>query len=70
VYAQEVRGRLENGKNDYGDASFERPIEEVVHELQAECLDLAGWGFILWSRLKGLENRLAVATAKGHCDDS
>jgi hypothetical protein len=50
-----VRARLEAGAEAYGDQSFERPTAELVRELQQEALDLAGWGFILFERLRRLE---------------
>jgi hypothetical protein len=47
-----VRARLERGRITYGDASFDRPEAELLGEIQQECLDLAGWGFVLWTRLQ------------------
>lgn len=52
-----VRSRLERGKKDYGDVSFERPLQEVVDEIRQEALDLCGWSFILWARLNKIETR-------------
>jgi len=53
-FAEEVRSRLEAGRQTYGDRSFSRPVPELLAELEQEALDLAGWGFVLWSRLRSL----------------
>lgn len=39
----------------YGDISFTRSPKELIEELQSECLDLAGWGMILWERLNQIK---------------
>jgi hypothetical protein len=57
TFAAAVRERLERGRATYGDASFARPPTELLDELAAEALDLAGWGFILWARLQALRER-------------
>jgi hypothetical protein len=33
-------------------------------ELQQEALDLAGWGFVLWTRLERIQARLATAAPR------
>lgn len=53
-FAARIRGRLEVGKREYGDSSFRRPMVELVGEIQEELLDVAGWAFILYSRLERL----------------
>jgi hypothetical protein len=55
-----VRARLDAGRLTYGDQSFDRPESELLAELQQECLDLAGWGFVLWTRLERLRARLGA----------
>jgi hypothetical protein len=49
-----VRARLAQGRAQYGDRSFERSAEELVGELEQEALDLAGWSFVLWCRLRAM----------------
>lgn len=44
--------RLYEGARQYGDGSFERTPAELLRELSEECLDLAGWGFILWTKIQ------------------
>jgi hypothetical protein len=55
AFVEAVRARLEAGRAAYGDRSFDRPTAELVGELQQEALDLAGWGFVLFERLRRLE---------------
>lgn len=51
-FIQAVRARLETGRNVYGDKSFLQPPQETLEELANEALDLAGWGFVLWARIR------------------
>jgi hypothetical protein len=46
-----LESRLDAGERAYGDSSFKRPPGELTAEIEEELLDVAGWGFILWSRL-------------------
>ncbi len=57
AFAESVRERLEAGRAEYGDKSFERPPGELLAELQCEALDLAGWGFILFERIERMRRR-------------
>jgi len=56
AFVNAVSQRLEKGREAYGDTSFSRPITELIDELQQECLDLAGWGFVLWCRLQQIKS--------------
>lgn len=58
LFASCVALRLEAGAREYGERSFSRAPAELVAELQAEALDLAGWGFILWCRLQRMREAL------------
>ena len=53
-----VAARLEQGRREYSDVSFHRPPVELVDEVAQECLDLAGWGFVLWCRVRDLKKRV------------
>lgn len=53
-FVEQARGRLQAGREVYQDRSFARPPAELVGELQAEALDLACWGYVLWVRLEEL----------------
>ncbi len=50
--------RLEQGRHVYEDRSFSADPAELLAELQQEALDLAGWGFVLWSRLEAMRAAL------------
>ena len=68
-----MRARLDRGREAYGDASFMRAPEELLGELAAEAMDLAGWGFILWHRIQQVLGRLSEARptiASGQADGS
>ena len=62
-----LRERLEAGAQSYGDASFRRKPAELASEIEQELLDVCGWAFILWCRLR----RLAplVRLGAGHPGD-
>lgn len=54
-----ARERFDAGRQEYGDASFDRPIPELVREIQEECVDQAVWGFISFARLENIEEIVA-----------
>ena len=56
----EVEG-LKAGAVAYQDRSFGRDPDELLEELQAEALDLAGWGFVLWCRIEAMRGALRAA---------
>lgn len=64
-YAQ-LHHRLRRGMEEYGDTSFLRPCEELIDELSQEALDLSGWSFILWCRLRKLRDALREGHLDGH----
>lgn len=47
-----LRERLKLGQQTYGDKSFARDPGELLAELEQEALDLAGWGYVLWRRVR------------------
>ena len=55
AFAVQMLRRLETGEREYGDESFTRPQSEIVEELAQEALDLAGWAFILWTRIERMK---------------
>jgi hypothetical protein len=57
-FSAKVHRRLKAGAVAYQDRSFGRDPDELLEELQAEALDLAGWGFILWSRIEAMRGAL------------
>jgi hypothetical protein len=59
-----LKGRLKQGQAAYGDKSFAREPSELLGELEQEALDLAGWSFVLWTRLRNLKAAAAAAGVK------
>lgn len=57
-FLAELEDKLLRGQADYGDASFDKPAQEILDELQAEALDLAGWGYVLWEKIERVRRRL------------
>ena len=57
-FVRAVHNRLDRGRQDYGDSSFTRPLPEVLDELAQEALDIAGWGFVAWTRIRKLADTL------------
>ena len=49
-----IEGRLDVGEKEYGDTSFTSPPAETIREITEELLDVVGWSYILWCKLKRL----------------
>lgn len=60
-YVNQLKARLIAGAESYGDSSFKMSGNHVCKELAQEAIDISGWGFILWARIKDLERKLSVA---------
>ncbi len=58
VFFARIRARLHKGKEEYGDASFDRPVAELLDEIEQEILDIPGWTFVLWERLERLRKQV------------
>ena len=52
-----LRNRLYAGKEEYGDKSFERMLDQLSAERLEEAFDVAGWSFVIWAKLKRLSAR-------------
>ena len=52
VFLDEVARRLAAGGNEYGDSSLTRPLPDTAAEILEEALDMAGWVFPLWVKLR------------------
>jgi len=52
-FMEAIKERLEAGKREYGDSSFIRPASELAGEIEEELLDVTGWAFFLWLRIRG-----------------
>lgn len=61
IFAEALLARMENGKREYGDRSFERDPISLLEEAQEELLDALAWPFIGWVRLEEIKVRLREA---------
>jgi hypothetical protein len=55
AFAAAVWTRLEHGERTYRDATFDRPLPEILEELRQEILDQAAYAFIALERLAAVE---------------
>ena len=47
--------RLDSGAQQYHTTpAHERPIHDLLAELEEEMVDMAAWAYLAWSRLRGL----------------
>jgi hypothetical protein len=51
-YCDQVWERLIAGRREYGDVSFERPLDALREERDQEWLDGAGWSFVAWVKMR------------------
>lgn len=65
-FVAQLRARLAAGARQYGNRSFERPLAEVVEEIEQELLDVAGWGLIAWTRLQRVRAAVERVDREGH----
>ena len=54
-FIEALRARLDAGRREYGPQSFTRSPVELRGEIEEELLDVAGWAFVLWVRVRLLE---------------
>lgn len=52
-----VRARLDKGAEAYGDASIERPTQDLLNEIVEELADVAGWAAVLAARIFALQRK-------------
>jgi len=57
-FTQALYERLGRGEAEYGEASFQRPPAVLVDEISEELLDVCGWSWLLWCRLRELKRKL------------
>ena len=53
-----VEHRQEQGAVEYGDATLRRPVLEILDEVEEELLDVMGWSFFAWRRVRRLKARV------------
>jgi len=68
-FLSEIEKRLDAGHREYGDGSFDRPTDDLVAELMEEALDLPGWAFVLWVRLRELSAKAQEVERRMMADD-
>lgn len=57
-FVARVEKRLEAGAKEYGDASLRAPPAKLAGEVEEELLDVMGWGFLLWRRMRVIAERV------------
>ncbi len=57
-FYQALMEKLAAGHAEYGDTSFGMRPTALANEVEEEALDICGWGFILWVRLRALRAKL------------
>lgn len=65
-FCSELERRLRRGADEYGDASFLRPCDALIGEIQEELLDICGWSFVAWCRLRRVREAIERADLDGH----
>jgi hypothetical protein len=63
TFIDSIRTRLEAGRAEYGDRSFDAPPDELRREISEELQDVCAWSYILWKRLQS-------ASCNGGCEES
>jgi len=53
-----LKSKLRGGYQEYGDTSFKMHGTDILDELEEECLDLAGWGLILFAKIREMKRRM------------
>ena len=61
AFTAAIRKRLEAGRVEYGDASFDLPPARLIEEIRQELRDVAGWAYVMDVRLA----RMAEAVERG-----
>lgn len=69
-FAREALGRLDAGRRRYADRNLQAHPADLLAELEEECLDLAGWGFVLWTRVRQLRDAAEAAAAEAGGEDA
>jgi hypothetical protein len=57
------------GAQQYGDVSFDKPLAATGEEILAELVDIAGWAFIAFARIREQLARVAAAAESQGLDD-
>ena len=52
--AKAILKRLKKAAKEYGDASYDRTVAELLTEIELEMQDLVGWPFVVWRKMQTL----------------
>jgi hypothetical protein len=59
IFREAMLSKLQVGAEQYGDASLDKPLSALLAEVQAETVDIAGWGLLLWDRCERMKVKVA-----------
>lgn len=51
-FLESLSCRLEAGAAQYGNKSFAKNTAQLRNEMEQELLDIAGWAYVMWAKLK------------------
>lgn len=57
-FIEDLELKLERGRKEYGDSSFNKETYPLLQEIQEEIVDICGWSIILWTRLERIKESL------------
>jgi hypothetical protein len=60
-FVSDLASRLDVGGAEYQGKSFQKTPNELVDEIRAELIDVAGWAFILLTRINRLKAKVEVS---------
>lgn len=51
-FLETLAARLATGAAEYGNKSFNKTRAQLKQEMEQELLDIAGWAYVMWAKLK------------------
>lgn len=51
-FLESLSCRLEAGAAQYGNKSFAKNTAQLKNEMEQEILDIAGWAYVMWAKLR------------------
>lgn len=51
-FLESLSCRLEAGAAQYGNKSFAKNAAQLKNEMEQEILDIAGWAYVMWAKLR------------------
>jgi len=58
AFMSKIVVRLDKGEAEYEGRSFSKSPDVLLDEIEEELLDVAGWSFIMWKRIKEIRAAL------------